>query len=567
MKNIVNEYLKQGFNPIPVNNDKTPACDWKYFQENYINDIKLFTTDSIAIICGKISHNLEVLDFDNHGGTAKDNLTNYIENSLVKSIYDKYKFPIIQTQGGGFHLYYRADRIEKNQKLAMVKLNGKPDAIIETRGEGGYVLAPPSKGYKVIRNNFEDLQQITEQERSLLIEIAKTFNKHEKSIKKYNPNLEDEKPGNIYDNLPESITEAKQCLESVGWIELGFNNAWRRPGKNSGISATFGNVAPNVFYSFSSNIEYFDNETGYTPFQIVGLIKYNGNFSEFAGEIAKKYNLNNKIEQIKPKQDTETLIKKVYSYKLDWTKEYKMPTPIFQIKDEGGIYDIGTLGNFSAFTGKSKSRKSFAKMFFEAAAIGNKSISDKFSVNLPNNKNRVILIDTEQGVAHVMKNAYRAVKLANVSNIDNYDVFPMREFGYMDRCLAVEQIVNDNKDLGVLFIDGIADLAFGNNDEQEANRVVQLLMTWTAKYNIHVSTVIHQPKGSDWATGHLGSAIEKKAESVINIKKEDNYSIFEPKQLRNCADFTPFPFLINKYGLPELITDETEIENIYYDDI
>ena len=121
--------------------------------------------------------------------------------------------------------------------------------------------------------------------------------------------------------------------------------------------------------------------------------------------------------------------------------------------------------------------------------------------------------------------------------------------------------------MGVLFIDGVADLAFGNNDEQEANRVVQLLMTWTARYDIHICTVIHQTKGSDWAIGHLGSAIEKKAESVINIKKDGNYSVFEPKQLRNCEDFSPFPFIVNSDSLPELITEQTEINKLFEEEI
>lgn len=572
MKESIQKYLKFGFNCIPVNIDKTPACDWKHFQNNKIEDLKLFTTDCIAVVCGKISDNLEVLDFDNHNETAKENLTNFIECLPVKEIYEKYKLPIIQTQSGGFHIYFRCDKIEGNKKLAMVNLNGKPDAIIETRGEGGYVLAPPSPGYKLIRNDFIDLQFITEQERNILFEVAKSFNKHEKSISKYKPNVSDDKPGNIYDNIHESIQEAKDALISIGWEELGFNNAWRRPGKNKGISATFGNIAPNVFYSFSSNVEYFDSEAGYTPFQIVGLIKYNGDFSKFASELAKRYNLNSNLcQQNTDKNETidkKSLIDRILNYKIDFSKEYRQPHFILRIREESGkSFKICSLGNFSAFTGKSKSRKSFARFFFEAAFLKNGNLYNRFISDLPNDKQTIVYIDTEQGLSRVAYSGYRIVKLAEVSNVDNYHIYPLRDFNYNERCDAVEFIIKTHKDLGVLFIDGIADLAYGNNDEMEANRVVQLLMTWTAKYNIHICVIIHQPKSADWATGHLGSAIEKKAEAIINIKKDGAYSIFEARQLRNSADFNPFPFIINSDELPELITEETEINQIFDDEI
>jgi hypothetical protein len=568
MNEAIQTYLKHGFNVIPVNQDKTPACDWKHFQNNKIEELGLFTTDCIGVVCGRISDNLEVLDFDNHGGTAMENLSNFLGHELIKPIYEKYKLPVVQTQSKGYHIYYRCDKIEGNQKLAMVNLYGKPDAIIETRGEGGYVLAPPTKGYQVIRNSFEDLQFMAESERQLLIEFAKTFNKHEKSIRSAKLTGADEQPGKVYDNTTESIEEAKDALISIGWTELGFNNSWRRPGKNKGISATFGNVASNVFYSFSSNIEYFDFETGYTPFQIVGLIKYNGDFSAFASELAKRYNLNKPAKTETKAIGPDSLIQKILNYKIDFNRKYEQPHFVLRIREEGGkSYKICSLGNFSAFTGKSKSRKSFARFFFEAAFIRNGNLYNRFISELPENKRTIVYIDTEQGISRVSYSAYRIVKLADVENIDNYHVYPLRDFTYNERCTAIEHIIKSHKDVGVVFIDGIADLAYGNNDEQEANRVVQLLMTWTAKYNIHICVVIHQPKSADWATGHLGSAIEKKAEAVINIKKDGAYSIFEARQMRNCADFSPFPFIINTDELPEIITEETEINQLFDEEI
>jgi len=281
-----------------------------------------------------------------------------------------------------------------------------------------------------------------------------------------------------------------------------------------------------------------------------------------------QFTLKEFFNEYKTESDKNDLLEKVYrESKLDWSKEYHQPDFIIKIKYGNKLAKIGSLGNFSCITGKSKARKSFARLFFEAGCIGNKKIMDKFFINLPVDKSNIIYFDTEQGIHQVFNSAYRAVSIANVQSIDNYQVFALRNYNYNERCFIIEEIIKKTPNLGVVFIDGIADLAFGNNDEAEGNRVVQLLMTWTATYNIHICTVIHQPKGSDWATGHLGSSIEKKAESVINVKKDGNYSIIEAKQLRNSEDFMPFPFIINDNGLPELITDETIINDIFDSEI
>ena len=69
-----------------------------------------------GIVCGY--ENLEVIDVDNHFNDA-DELFKFIYNN-----FDLDRFPIIKTQGGGYHIYYKCNNIEGNQKLAM-RLNAK----------------------------------------------------------------------------------------------------------------------------------------------------------------------------------------------------------------------------------------------------------------------------------------------------------------------------------------------------------------------------------------------------------------------------------------------------------
>lgn len=134
-------YLRSRLCVIPVRADgsKKPALKaWAKFQEKLPNENNLldwFSTNAqvgIAIICGKVSGNLTVLDFDH------PQPFNAWSKEMDNAIPDwRSLCPLIQTPNGGYHVYLRSDRVLANVKLA--SFQGK---AIETRGEGGYVLAP-----------------------------------------------------------------------------------------------------------------------------------------------------------------------------------------------------------------------------------------------------------------------------------------------------------------------------------------------------------------------------------------------------------------------------------------
>ena len=69
---------------------------------------------------------------------------------------------------------------------------------------------------------------------------------------------------------------------------VGYN--WQRPGKTSrDISATLGKCGPGILYNFSSNAYPFEQNACYTPFAIVALLEYWGDYSAFASVLAKEY--------------------------------------------------------------------------------------------------------------------------------------------------------------------------------------------------------------------------------------------------------------------------------------
>lgn len=565
MKNIAKKYIESGLSVLPVKIDKSPSVGkWKdvIFKESDFDK-----AEAIGIKGGKESGNLEIIDFDNHFGDAKKIISEYLNITEVKEIYDKYKLPIESTQSGGFHLFYRCDSLEGNQKLASKpkwdeKQNRfKPDCIIETRGDGGYVVAAPSKGYEVIRNSLENIATIAREERKILIQHAKGFNQWVQ-IQKTDINENKDKPGDYYNEQLEAIEEMKGALKRNGWHEIN-NHLWRRDGKNKGISATIGKVAPNVFYCFTSNGYPFEPESAYKPFQVVGLLDYNGDFGKFAKDLAERYSLGKKPEFDKPaiKEDPkinyDDLLDKAF---IDLSIKPPKPPIILEISDnKGNGYEwqrLFTLGNFSAVTGKAKSKKTFSTTMPMAALIQNGIIYNKFRATLPPSKNMIIKFDTEQGRYDAYIASKRIEKLIGVDGWVNFKTFGLREYNPKERLKIIEYAITKySNSIAFILIDGIADLVNSINDENEALEVGTFLMKWTEIYNIHISTIIHQNKGDGYATGHIGSYILKKAETIISVERDERdkrRSIVKCEMIRGVDSFDDFGFMINDKGLPEI---------------
>lgn len=574
-KHII-QYIDYGLKCLPVKEDKSPMIPkgWKNgFDPSYFKECF-----GVGIICGSQSGDLECLDFDNHFGDAKEVLSEFINIPEIKEIYDKYKFPIEKTMNGGYHLIYRCEYIEGNQKLARRAKFDKainkwrPDAIIETRGENGYFAADPTPGYKFLRGDIKNIPVITKTERAVIINHCKSFNTWvEREHKSEHENKD--KPGDIYNEKTEAINDAKNALLTAGWVEV-TTGKWRRPGKKDGISATFGQVADNVFYNFSSSGYPFEPDSAYKPFQVVALLKHNGDFKAFASELAEKYSDIVKSRKPEKKKKAEPMEGAELDNALN--KAFididipvsRPPIAMYIYENTPGYSDFDshrlfTLGNFSAITGKGKSKKTFLTTLLLSAAATGKSIQDKFSGNLPANKKSVLLFDTEQSGYDAWVTAKRVIDLSGMA-LPHYGAFDLREYTPIQRCEIIEFALKKFGDIvGFVVIDGIADLAKAINDEEEASRVGSLLMRWTKQYNIHIVTVIHQNKGDNYATGHLGSMIIKKAEAVIGVERDrenKKRSIVTCDNMRGAPDFNTFAFDINDKGMPEIASNFNYIE-------
>lgn len=141
--NILNAaltYRAAGLSIIPVGQDKKPLCAWKPFQEKPASEklIQEWLNGrgqlGLGIVCGQVSGGLLVLDFDHDACT-----TYHHWKEAVGHLAEK--LPAVRT-GKGVHVYMRTADPGGNRHLAV---NTASRVLIETRGEGGYVIAPPSR--------------------------------------------------------------------------------------------------------------------------------------------------------------------------------------------------------------------------------------------------------------------------------------------------------------------------------------------------------------------------------------------------------------------------------------
>lgn len=123
MKNTFSSYRALGLSVFPCRGKK-PLITWKPFQTEFASDEQLAQWDktqhNIAIATGKLS-GVAVVDIDSDSIP----LDNFPKTWTVKT-------------SKGYHLYYRYPDFDIRNTT---HLNGQP---VDIRGEGGYVVAPPS---------------------------------------------------------------------------------------------------------------------------------------------------------------------------------------------------------------------------------------------------------------------------------------------------------------------------------------------------------------------------------------------------------------------------------------
>lgn len=306
-------YHACGYSVIPIlpNGTKKPAIAWDAFKTSQpsAQDIARWFTDGkngIALIQGAVSGLrpgivAELLEFETR--EVFDRFLRGMEHRGHQGIL-AYGFPTVQSPGGGIHLHSRhSDEAQGNQKLArgLAKVAGhNGDTLIETRGEGGYVLAPGSparchqsgRTYELLSGSFKRAPVLSPEERQTIFSVCRELD--ERPVPTPKPRqgggfvgvsspADGTRPGDDFNER--GALDALACLERHGWSVDRDHGEWQelcRPGKTRGGSATFGYVAPGVLHVFSSNALPFELDSTCGPFEILARLDFGGDFGACA---------------------------------------------------------------------------------------------------------------------------------------------------------------------------------------------------------------------------------------------------------------------------------------------
>lgn len=310
-------FVKKGISVVATDANKRAIVSWKAFQDALpsVKDIEnQFNSDrakGLAVICGKVSGNLEVIDVD-----TKYDTTGELFNELMLIINDiglAAKLMVVETKSGGYHLYYRCSVVEGNQKLAQrpattEEIKNNPNekvlVLIETRGEGGYVVAPPTEGYKKISG--DGIKEITPTERESLLEVCRSFNLYI---------IEQPKPHSVRndsfaltpweDYNRRGVDDMIKKLEHAGWTIVKQTNQkliFKRPGNTDSKTSGDYSYDHNLFTVFTTS-SIFEPLKGYRPAAVYTMLAHNGDFKAAAKKLSelgygeKRQSFGDKVER------------------------------------------------------------------------------------------------------------------------------------------------------------------------------------------------------------------------------------------------------------------------------
>jgi hypothetical protein len=556
--NIIKSYFDAGYECLPCKIDKSPLLKKGWKEKFTLDEFK--NAEAIGIKGGSYSDGIICLDFDAHQGQkdAYTNLKHYLEIPEIREIFDRDKLPIEKTQSGGYHLLFKTDVKIGNRKIASRMFEGKPDCFIEIKAQDGYFLCTPSPGYKMVNNDILKVAKLNSVDTATMIDLAMSMNEYYKTnVTEYEGT---DRPGDKF-NKEVSLNEVENILKSANWSDIG-DKKWRRPGKKTGISGSLGYIKGcYIFYCFTQNGYPLEWLKAYSPFQLKTALEFNGDYKACATSLPAPEKITIVSKDKLPESELEKILN---NCKIDTNKIIERPPVILSIKQKNGsgfqYRRIFTLGNFSVIIGKAKSKKTFLLSLLISFLLRIKDLTYKFINDLSDEKNLIVWFDTEQGTYDSYNTIKRIEKMSGTKG--KIKAFNLRPFSPLERCQIIEYAFKmfGNK-IGLCIIDGIADLSTAINDELEATRISTMMLRLTKEYNCHISIVIHQNKNDNFATGHLGSSLMKKAEILISTNKIQGSDSTEVRcDYSRGQDFESFNMKIDFDGIPYV--DESENKEI-----
>lgn len=225
---------------------------------------------------------------------------------------------------------------------------------------------------------------------------------------------------------------------------------------------------------------------------------------------------------------------------------------------------VGSCGNAVVITGKPKSRKSVVAHAMVCSALSKSSILG-IEANLPDQRKKVLLIDTEQNEHDLQRSLSRMQSLGKMEELpDNLLVYRFRELNAETIKASIKKLVEDNPDISLVIVDGGLDLLNNMNDIIEVKDTIDWVKTILAQHNICMVMIIHQSKSTQFTIGHFGSFMDRFGQTNIEVVKlESGNSEIKCQHMRSDADFNSYEFYWN-YNIDNYSLHWLSEDNIIY---
>ena len=292
----IKKLLDNNLNLLIAGKDKRPIySNWNtHFKELPQLEALKDISNNYGIICGQASDNLEVLDIDLKVFKSLEQANEFF-NNLIDLIEDninhaRKKLSLYSTQNGGYHILYKCEKIEGNKKISVIDpkdaIKQNNNCVIETRGEGGYVVA-------YLNNNltgwlkYNEITYISTAERETIIKWceALSFKTYEAKTIKVEPMQktgvsvwEDFNDRNdVFDLIKDEFDQKKNLKDKIIVKRHGAASAY-----SGYIYKDTG-----CLYLFSTGTQY-PAETLLAPFNVYTIKYHYGNYSDAAKALFKE---------------------------------------------------------------------------------------------------------------------------------------------------------------------------------------------------------------------------------------------------------------------------------------
>ncbi|MFT2014636.1 phage/plasmid primase, P4 family [Streptomyces sp. 796.1] len=330
---------------VHADGSKRPRGTWRHYQQARADEATLHRWfaeghPGIGVITGSVSGGLEMLELEGRAVDegVLDTLAEIAQASGLAELWTRIATGWLErSPSGGLHFHYRVtggpvpgntklasrpareDELTPGERELLATHPGKviTRGLIETRGEGGFVVTAPSSGpvhasglpYEIVAGGPDTCPTVTADEHRalhLLCRMVDSVPTSEPPAPPAQPPAMDEATAFLFSSdapagaatglTPGDDFEARttwaEILTPHGWTALrtiGGTTYWRRPGKDTpGISATTGRAADrDRLYVFTTSTE-FDAERPYTKFGAYALLTHGGDHSGAARELRRR---------------------------------------------------------------------------------------------------------------------------------------------------------------------------------------------------------------------------------------------------------------------------------------